>query len=109
MSQAVGNASPRGCNPIALTMIEGLKIEEVRKRRSAHGCNIRNRQSKTQSGAEGDRTLNLRIANAALSQLSYRPNRIIGVKVHCSQLLRKLRWNLGLNEHHESPELIRPF
>ena len=25
------------------------------------------------SGAEGDRTLNLRIANAALSQLSYRP------------------------------------
>ena len=27
------------------------------------------------SGAEGDRTLNLCIANAALSQLSYRPNR----------------------------------
>ena len=25
------------------------------------------------NGAEGDRTLNLRIANAALSQLSYRP------------------------------------
>ncbi len=28
------------------------------------------------NGAEGARTLNLRIANAALSQLSYRPNRI---------------------------------
>ena len=28
------------------------------------------------NGAEGDRTLNLRIANAALSQLSYRPIRI---------------------------------
>src|SRR5271157_453372 len=28
-----------------------------------------------QSGAEGDRTLNLSIANAALSQLSYRPGR----------------------------------
>jgi hypothetical protein len=27
----------------------------------------------TANGAEGDRTLNLRIANAALSQLSYRP------------------------------------
>ncbi len=27
----------------------------------------------TYSGAEGDRTLNLSIANAALSQLSYRP------------------------------------
>src|SRR5271157_1623133 len=27
------------------------------------------------SGAEGDRTLNLSIANAALSQLSYRPGR----------------------------------
>jgi len=26
-----------------------------------------------ESGAEGDRTLNLSIANAALSQLSYRP------------------------------------
>jgi hypothetical protein len=26
------------------------------------------------SGAEGDRTLNLSIANAALSQLSYRPS-----------------------------------
>jgi hypothetical protein len=26
------------------------------------------------NGAEGARTLNLRIANAALSQLSYRPN-----------------------------------
>jgi hypothetical protein len=26
------------------------------------------------SGAEGDRTLNLRIANAMLSQLSYRPS-----------------------------------
>jgi hypothetical protein len=26
------------------------------------------------NGAEGDRTLNLRIANAALSQLSYRPS-----------------------------------
>ena len=44
------------------------------------------------NGAEGDRTLNLRIANAALSQLSYRPNRIIGIKVHCRPLLRKLRW-----------------
>ena len=28
------------------------------------------------SGAEGDRTLNLRIANAALSQLSYRPSQL---------------------------------
>ena len=27
-------------------------------------------------GAEGDRTLDLRIANATLSQLSYRPNLI---------------------------------
>jgi hypothetical protein len=41
------------------------------------------RRSKTLNGAEGDRTLNLRIANAALSQLSYRPNRITGIKVHC--------------------------
>jgi hypothetical protein len=45
----------------------------------------------TLNGAEGDRTLNLRIANAALSQLSYRPNRITEIKVHCRQLERKLR------------------
>ena len=31
------------------------------------------------NGAEGDRTLNLRIANAALSQLSYRPNRSLTI------------------------------
>jgi hypothetical protein len=29
-------------------------------------------------GAEGDRTLDLRIANATLSQLSYRPDMIAG-------------------------------
>ena len=32
------------------------------------------------SGAEGDRTLNLSIANAALSQLSYRPDWIRDIK-----------------------------
>ena len=32
------------------------------------------------SGAEGDRTPDLRIANAALSQLSYGPNKISGRK-----------------------------
>ena len=32
------------------------------------------------NGAEGDRTLNLRIANAALSQLSYRPIWITGIQ-----------------------------
>lgn len=32
------------------------------------------------SGAEGDRTLNLSIANAALSQLSYRPE-LTGTKI----------------------------
>ena len=31
--------------------------------------------SKKFGGAEGDRTLDLRIANATLSQLSYRPTR----------------------------------
>jgi hypothetical protein len=32
------------------------------------------------SGAEGDRTPDLRIANAALSQLSYGPNKIMGAR-----------------------------
>src|ERR1017187_9339911 len=49
-------------------------------------------QSKTLNGAEGDRTLNLRIANAALSQLSYRPNRITGIKLPFRTPLRKVRW-----------------
>ena len=31
-------------------------------------------------GAEGDRTLDLRIANATLSQLSYRPDMIVRTK-----------------------------
>ena len=42
-----------------------------------HKCNekghLRFFASGLSSGAEGDRTLNLRIANATLSQLSYRP------------------------------------
>ena len=32
-----------------------------------------NRLRQTKSGAEGDRTLDLNVANVALSQLSYRP------------------------------------
>ena len=32
-----------------------------------------NRHGGVENGAEGDRTLDLRIANATLSQLSYRP------------------------------------
>ena len=63
---------------------------------------------KTQSGAEGDRTLNLRIANAALSQLSYRPNRITGIKVHCLTLVRKLRWPDRPGSQHAAPDSIPP-
>jgi hypothetical protein len=48
-------------------------------------------QLKEANGAEGDRTLNLRIANAALSQLSYRPSWFIHFKVPSRCLERKLR------------------
>jgi hypothetical protein len=43
------------------------------------------------NGAEGDRTLNLRIANAALSQLSYRPILLTGFKVPSRCDERKVR------------------
>ena len=43
------------------------------------------------NGAEGDRTLNLRIANAALSQLSYRPIWITELKVPSRCAERKVR------------------
>src|SRR5262245_31487275 len=41
------------------------------------------------NGAEGDRTLNLRIANATLSQLSYRPSRVGSSKVTANPPKRK--------------------
>lgn len=37
------------------------------------GCTSMTSHERMIGGAEGDRTLDLRIANAALSQLSYRP------------------------------------
>ena len=57
-------------------------------------------------GAEGDRTLDLRIANATLSQLSYRPTTraailamVIRLVQWCFQLIRRRtleRPNLGM-------------
>src|SRR5580693_1946828 len=38
-------------------------------------CDLQLRNTEIPGGAEGDRTLDLRIANATLSQLSYRPTR----------------------------------
>ena len=68
---------PQGCNPIGPTTIEGPKIGTIRKSLATRRPSVPDSlKSKTLNGAEGDRTLNLRIANAALSQLSYRPNRI---------------------------------
>ncbi len=49
------------------------------------------RRLKDANGAEGDRTLNLRIANAALSQLSYRPIKVIDLKVPSRIAKRKVR------------------
>ena len=42
------------------------------------------------SGPEGDRTLDLRIANAALSQLSYRPVTLFIIAQCCGFVKRKM-------------------
>ena len=51
----------------------------------------------TLSGAEGDRTLNLSIANAALSQLSYRPIWWVRIEisVEFSSMQGKMRFLKG--------------
>ena len=60
-----GDAERQGCDPTG-SRKAATGLDECRQ--------TTDRPQKTQSGAEGARTLNLRIANAALSQLSYRPN-----------------------------------
>jgi hypothetical protein len=62
-------------------MVQFYMVRRPRQRDQTLLCN----------GAEGDRTLNLRIANAALSQLSYRPIWITVFKLPSMRDQRKVR------------------
>jgi hypothetical protein len=59
---------PAACGRLRATESEPLGDEGQTKTPADNGC-----QRAFSSGAEGSRTLDLRIANATLSQLSYRP------------------------------------
>ena len=68
------------------------------RRQATNGCGLPTpvktcvqARFKEANGAEGDRTLNLRIANAALSQLSYRPSWFDYFKVPSECRERKVR------------------
>ncbi len=70
-----------------MTGNQGIEVRTHRSRRAHGGTELRIVQI---NGAEGDRTLNLHIANAALSQLSYRPNQSDLLKVPFETAERKV-------------------
>jgi hypothetical protein len=53
--------------------MNGKNLKKPGERRCGLAHSVADLRNVQISGAEGARTLNLRIANAALSQLSYRP------------------------------------
>src|SRR4051812_27397447 len=76
VAEPPGDAAPvrhADSGPGSAQVWRGSGSRAIRDKSSKKGP-LRFLASGLSSGAEGDRTLNLRIANATLSQLSYRPS-----------------------------------
>jgi hypothetical protein len=82
------------CSLVELTGLRSISSPHTNKTGHPYGCPV------LFGGAEEDRTPDLRIANATLSQLSYRPNGLADSNIGLSTRKRVIRNGFPANESH---------